>query len=453
MLKSCTATQLAQIDLLGKPVVVLPDGSRHLLTGKTAALVALTAIEGFPSCRRVAGMLWPDSSESLARNNLRTLRHRLTRRLGIELLDNGEQLGISLQAATLRSWNAEELVEALISGGAARCKLLADIDLLQLEDFQDWLAIARQRVSQQQLSTLEAAIVVAVSSGQSAQALDFARACVAVEPLSERLHRQLMQAHMVCGDRAAALAAYFACKKITFDNFGVAPDNSTVKLLQCIMEIDPCNHPVVPPQPSVVKSAPLNGHDQQLERLESALARGASMALHGDAGVGKTRLLNYFLHGKTVMNVGVNRAVGQGPYAALAQVLLVAQQTHILRLDQVHRRELVRVAPKAFPHDDASAASGSSASLHAALRHWTEMLRAKGVTLLAIDNLQCADVSSQCAFAALIQPMPGEVQTLPVLFSYRRGDIVSNLAAVINVERHHNRLEEVPLEPVITRWY
>lgn len=454
-LESLQTTQAAQIDLLGKPSVVLPDGSRHMLTGKTAALIALTVIEGFPSCRRVAGMLWPESSESLARNNLRTLRHRLTRRLGVDLLDNGEQLGISPRTAVVKSWNAEELAEALVSSGTARCTLLADIDLIQLEDFQAWLGSARQRFSQQQLSTLDTALAAAVSNGQGTFALNFARACVALEPLSERWHRQLMQTHMIYGDRAAALATYCACKKITFDNFGVAPDDCTVKLLKSITEDDTSEHPVVLPQPTATKLAPLNGHDQQLKRLESALARGASMALHGNAGVGKTRLLNYFSHGKTVMTVGVNAGIGKSPYAALAQVLLAAQQEHMLRLDQIHRRELVRVAPKAFPQDKPSVDSGcsSSASLHAALRHWTKMLRAKGVTLLAIDNLQYADVSSQCAFAALIQPMPDEAQTLPVIFSYRSGDIVNDLAAVISVERHHNRLEEVPLEPVVTRWY
>lgn len=447
------AAQAVQIDLLGKASVVLPDGGRHVLAGKTAALIALTVIEGFPSCRRVAGMLWPESSESLARNNLRTLRHRLTRRLGVELLDSGEHLGISPRTAIVKSWTAEELAEALISGGTARCTLLADIDLLQLEDFQDWLGRARQRFSQQQLSTLDTELSVAASNGHGPLAINFARACVALEPLSERWHRQLMQTHMIYGDRAAALAAYCACKKITFDNFGVAPDDCTVKLLKSITENDTPDHPVALPQPFATKLAPLNGHDQQLERLESALARGASMALHGDAGVGKTRLLNYFSHGKTVMTVGVNAGIGKSPYAALAQVLLAAQQEHMLRLDQIHRRELVRVAPKAFPQDKPSVASGSQESLHAALRHWTKMLLAKGVTLLAIDNLQYADVSSQCAFAALIQPMPDEVQALPVIFSYRSGDIVNDLAAVICAERQHNRLEEVPLEPVVTRWY
>ncbi len=265
--KSLPIAELAWIDLLGNPNVVLPDGSQHKLTGKTAALIALIAIEGAPSCQRVAGMLWPESPESLARNNLRTLRHRLTRRLGVELLDNGEQLSISLQAATSQPWNADELAAALIADGVERCTLLADINLLQLEQFQDWLMIARQRVTQQQLSTLDTALSVAMNNGQIAHALDYARACVVLEPLCERWHRQLMHTHMACGDRAAALAAYGACKKILLDNFGVTPDDRTLKLQLSIIGNELCDKPSGTAQLSTVESAVLTRRNLQLERL------------------------------------------------------------------------------------------------------------------------------------------------------------------------------------------
>lgn len=265
--KSFPIVDLAWIDLLGNPNVVLPDGSQHKLTGKTAALIALTAIEGAPSCQRVAGMLWPESSESLARNNLRTLRHRLTRRLGVELLENGEQLSISLQAATSQPWNADELAAALIADGAERCTLLADINLLQLQQFQDWLMIARQRVNQQQLSTLDTARAVALSNGQIARALDYARGCVVLEPLCERWHRQLMHTHMACGDRAAALAAFGACKKTLLDNFGVRPDDRTLKLQLSIIGNEHCDKPYGTAQFSTVESAALTIRNLQFERL------------------------------------------------------------------------------------------------------------------------------------------------------------------------------------------
>jgi DNA-binding SARP family transcriptional activator len=443
---AATSVDRALIDLLGQPCVTLSCGTRHALRGKAAALVALAAIERSPSCRRVASMLWPDSPEALARNNLRTLRHRLTRQLGVELLDSGEHLDIAAQAATPRALSADELVAELVAGGAARCRLLADVGLLELEQFQEWLAAAQHRVVQQQLAALDIALAAALGSGQHARAVGFARACVLLEPLSERWHRQLMHTQTACGDRAAALAAYEACKETLLDNLGATPDDLTRGLHLRILRSQHRDHPTGELAPAPVDTAALIERNAQLERLESAFARGLSMVLHGEAGVGKTRLLKHFSKGKAVLEVRVRAGNGQDPYSALAQVLLVGQQTHMLQLDRVHRIELARIAPQAFPDDEPSAATVSLARLREALRHWSEILRGKGVKLLSIDDLHYADARSQSAFAALIEPMTDESQTLPLILVYRRGEIASDLGEAIRLQRQHNRLEEVWIE-------
>lgn len=438
----------SRIDLLGQTGVTLASGPRYALAGKSAAMVALAAIEGSPSCRRVAGMLWPESPESLARNNLRTLRHRLARQLGVELLGSGENLSISSQAATVGALDADQLVTELAAGGASRCMLLADVGLLELEQFQEWLATARQRINRQQLEALDTALGAAMDSGQSARAIGFARACVMLEPLSERWHRQLMHTHTACGDRAAALAAYEACKATLLDNLGATPDDRTRSLHLRILRSQHRDHPTgeVAPAPAPVDSAALIERDAQLERLEAAFSRGLSMVLHGEAGVGKTRLRKHFSQGKPVLAVKLRAGAGQDPFSALAQVLLAAQQTHMLALERIHRIELARVAPQAFPDDQPSAATISMARLRDAVVHWSEMLRAKGVTLLCIDDLHYADARSQSAFAALIEPTPDPSRALPVLLSYRSGEIAGDLAEAIGLQRQHHRLEEIRLE-------
>jgi DNA-binding SARP family transcriptional activator len=438
-------SELALIRLLGQPGVTLSGGIVHALSGKSAALVALAAIEHSPSCRRVAGMLWPDSPARLARNNLRTLRHRLSRQLGVEVLDSGEQLSISSQAA-IQAFSADELVAELDAGGASSCRLLADVGLLELEQFQEWLSTAQQRVNQQQLAALEIALATAMGSGQRSRAIGFARACVVLEPLSERWHRRLMHTHTACGDRAAALAAYEACKETLLDNLGATPDDRTRGLHLNILKSQHSDGPTQEAAPAPVEAVQLIERDRQLERLELAFARGLPMVLHGEAGVGKTRLLKHFSHDKAVLAVTVRAGASQDPYSALAQVLLVAQQTHMLQLDRAYRIELARVAPQAFPDDEPSVASVSVTRLRDALRHWGEALRAKGVTLLSIDDLHYADARSQSAFAALIDLLPNASPPLPLILSYRRGEIAGDLNDAIGLQRQRHRLEEVQLD-------
>ena len=49
---TASPVQVARINLLGQTGVTLAGGVRHPLLGKSAALVALAAIERAPSCRR-----------------------------------------------------------------------------------------------------------------------------------------------------------------------------------------------------------------------------------------------------------------------------------------------------------------------------------------------------------------------------------------------------------------
>jgi DNA-binding SARP family transcriptional activator len=445
-LEAAPAVEPARINLLGQPGVTLSGGIRYALTGKSAALVALAAIERSPSCRRVAGMLWPDSPESLARNNLRTLRYRLTRQLGFELLSSGEVLSISSQVAILSASTADEIVAELAVGGASRCRLLADVGLLELEQFQEWLDTARRRVNQQQLAALETALNAATDSGERARAVGFARACVALEPLSERWHQQLMHTHTACGDRAAALAAYEDCKATLLDNLGAVPDDRTRGLHLRILKSQHYHDSAEPVAPTPIEAAKLIERDSQLERLELAFARGLPMVLHGEAGVGKTRLLYHFSNNRAVLAVCVRAGASHDPYSALAQLLLAAQQMYMLRLDRVHRIELSRVAPQAFPNDEPSIAPVSAVRLREALLHWRDLLRIKGVVLLALDDLHYADARSQSAFAALIEPAPQGSPALPMILSYRRGEIAGELGDAIVLQRQHNRLEEVGLE-------
>lgn len=62
------------------------------------------------------------------------------------------------------------------------------------------------------------------------------------------------------------------------------------------------------------------------------------MALYGGAGLGKTRSVSCLSQAKVVETVDLNAWVSQNPCAALVQVLLVAQQTHMFWLGHVHRK-------------------------------------------------------------------------------------------------------------------
>ena len=461
----------AQLALGARLHVTLPDGSTFESTGKAALLLAMTALEGPVERRRVAMLLWPDSPESQARNNLRTLVHRVNLRFGAELLVGADRVGIDPTQASVALQGTDALLAALDAGGPQACGLLAQagIEADKPEALIEWLEAARQRLRRQQLGALSEALAGALVQGNAASAIALARACVQLDPLSEQAHRQLMDTLARCGDRAAALAAYEDCKALLRRQLGVLPDTLTRTVQLRILQDEARNEtPLAAPEvvapalaapalalaasavaaPVATNSAamtPLGGAARyplvereavQAEVL-AALAQGRHVALQGEAGVGKTRLLRQLAeYGHSapsqVEQVSIRPGSRDEPYAALAQVLQELQPRRTPRVGVPEQVELARLAPLAFPEVRASQAGLSAPRLHAALRHWAGRLREAGVQRLVLDDVHYADAASQAAFAALLVAVDDAAQAPPtLLLAHRTDEIDAALAEAL----------------------
>ncbi len=406
-------------------------GAGFELTGKAAALVALAALDGQVERRRAALMLWPDSPEGQARNNLRTLAHRVNQRFGGELLKGTERLAIDAAQVRVVLQDSQALLSALRSGGPQACELLAAAGI-QAETsalLADWLDAARQRLRRLQLTELSAALTQARARQDAGQAIALARACVQLEPLSEHWHRQLMDTLAGCGDRAAALAAYEDCKALLRQQLGVLPDLQTrtvqLRILQGQAQMAEA------PQAVAAGLTPLGGaarfplveREAVLAEVRQALAQGQHVAVQGEAGVGKTRLLRQLAEQGQVEQLAIPPGAREESYAAVMQLLQELQPRHALKVGVPEQVELARLAPLAFPEVQPSQASLSRPRLHAALRHWLDQLARAGVQTLVVDDLHHADAASQAAFAALLAPGDDGAATRPtLLLAHRSGE-------------------------------
>ena len=428
--------------VVGARVQVQPhDAASFEASGKAALLLTLAALEGKAERRRAALLLWPDSPESQARNNLRTLVHRLNQRCGVELLLGAEQLSFDPARARVVTQDTEALLAALQAGGAAACELLAQagVEGHGSEALGAWLDAARQRWRRQQLAALSDALRGALVAGETSSAMALARACVQLEPLSEHWHRQLMDTLARCGDRAAALAAYEDCKQRLRQHLGVLPDEQT-RTVQLRLLQGQAQPAAAPPQSVAAGLSPLGGaarfplveREAVLAEARSALLRGQHVALQGEAGVGKTRLLRHLAELSEAEQVAIRPGVRDQPYAAIAQWLQEVQPRRALRIGQAEQAELARLAPHAFPGAQPAQAGLSVTLLHEALRHWTQQLHAAGVRCLVLDDLHHADAASQAALGALLVRPEGDAPPAPtLLLAHRSGEIGAALGEAL----------------------
>lgn len=212
--------------------IVLDDGQRApvRLRDRAALLMALLAIEGPRHRQAIAALLWPDSVTSLARNNLRTLLHRLVRRHGLPLFTEGEVLALNLNVVQVHHETADELAERVVLLGAERCALLPDLLVDTVAEADAWLGAARQRHREAQLRLLSLAMTQAERLGNHKRRVALACAKVLLDQTSEVAYRELMQAHRDNGDRGAALATYERCRIALLDTLGVLPERQTQDL-------------------------------------------------------------------------------------------------------------------------------------------------------------------------------------------------------------------------------
>jgi DNA-binding SARP family transcriptional activator len=220
--------------LLGGFAVEGPDGSVPLPTS-AQRVVAYLALQDGPVRRpRLAGVLWPDTSDLQARANLRSALWR-TRRLAplIGADDSALALssGIDVDTRWLRD-RAEDAVMARIRGTPGGVAF--DMELLP-DWYEDWVIAERERLRQILLRTLGGLVPRLLARGRTAEAIDVGLHAVRLEPLCETSHQALISAYLAAGDRASALRQFDEHTTLLRDELGLPPADATVALVRHLL--------------------------------------------------------------------------------------------------------------------------------------------------------------------------------------------------------------------------
>ena len=408
------------IHLLGEAEVsfegrLLPD----LTTPRIQRMLALLALGPGARLRRdrVACQLWPNSTDPQARTNLRKLLHDLRRPFPKpdDFLEvGGQTIG----------WNPDGLVwvdvvafiDALSRGDVAAAVRHYGGDLLPA-CYDDWLTAERERLRSLAIDALTGLALEANEEGRDDAAVDHARHLLRIDALHEPAYRVLMEALARRGDRSEALRTYHRCVDVLEQELGVGPDPATVEAYNRLRA------------PSLARKAtsdtqsgsPLVGRDAEWRRVHatwSAAAQGAAQFLlvSGEAGVGKTRLVEELAEWATAEGCGVARtrayeAAGGLPWGPVADWLRSdVVRAGLERLDGVWLTELARLLPElrsdrpGLPETPSTADAGQRQQLLDAVRRG--LLACGRPLLLVIDDLQWCDPDTLELCAFLLQTSP-----------------------------------------------
>jgi predicted ATPase/DNA-binding SARP family transcriptional activator len=316
--------------LLGPPRVELDGRLVHIGRRKALALLAYLVVTGprpgAQGHRRdsLATLLWPEHDQSRARAELRRTLSVLRTTLGGEwFVTDRETIGLNPGASPwldverfhhlLHTWQGHghpetELCPRCLSPLTEAVELyrgdfLTGFTLRDSRDFDDWQFFQTQGLRDELAGALERLAHAHSAQAEFDQAIDYARRWVALDPLHEPAHRQLMRLYAQAGQRAAALRQYGECERLLKEELGLPPERETAQLYQAIQEKreppEPVDRaaPVSPPAPLrphnlPAQVTPLVGREALLAGIAARLQDPACrlLTLVGPGGSGKTRL-------------------------------------------------------------------------------------------------------------------------------------------------------------------
>lgn len=220
-----------------------------------ALLVYLATHPGQHDRGRLAGMFWGELPEEQARRNLRRALFGLRARFGPALLE-GDRLAIGLsrqvpcqvdlltfeaemeQAGRCRRSQSSAAAIRHLEAAIALYKgdFLADFELPDCLEFTDWVLLRRAGLQERAMEALDCLADYWMQRGEYERGLRYARQQLTLEPWWEEAHRRVMTLLALSGQRSAALAQYYQCRRTLRANLDILPDEQTQALYRRIIQ-------------------------------------------------------------------------------------------------------------------------------------------------------------------------------------------------------------------------
>jgi DNA-binding SARP family transcriptional activator len=222
-----------RLSLLGGWQLVYKGVTLHL-PASGQRLLAFLCLHGRSSRSRLAGTLWPESSERHAYGSLRSALWRIHKSGAGLLVADGDQLVLDASVdADVRDLLQE--IRGLLDGGAPPRESGVPRYLLEGELlpgwYDDWVLFERERLRQLRLHALEELALSLAGEGRFAAAVEAALAAVRTEPLRESAHRVVVRVHLAEGNVTEALRQYEVCRRLFATELGLEPSALLTDLL------------------------------------------------------------------------------------------------------------------------------------------------------------------------------------------------------------------------------
>jgi DNA-binding SARP family transcriptional activator len=248
---------MLEIKLFGAGQAILDDiqvaGFPHQQAAQLLCYLLLNRNRPQPR-ERLAAVFWGQHSSSTARKYLRNALWRLGQLVSGTASDLQDYLTITDTAIAFKPERTYWLDVEDFEKHTAGCKSIAGsrltaeqaqgletaVSLYQgdlLESvYEDWTLYERERLRLLYISSLNKLMIYYGTHEKPEQGLVHGENILALDPVREKIHRQMMWLYWLQGDRSAALAQFNRCKQILREELGIRPMRATQNLYAAIIK-------------------------------------------------------------------------------------------------------------------------------------------------------------------------------------------------------------------------
>jgi DNA-binding SARP family transcriptional activator/predicted ATPase len=328
---------MLEVRLLGQFDVRL-DGKPVAIPSRSAqSLFAYLILNAGTAHRRekLAGLLWPETTEEKARDNLRHALWRLRKALAAAYPGARQYILTDEISIAFDAQSGYWLDTSILECGASEHATAADlIGLLALYHgdllpgfYDDWVILEREQLQALFEQETHRLLAILVNEQRWADVLDWGERWIAFGHTPEPAYRALMVAHNAQGDLPKVVAAFERCRQALHDTLGVEPSEQTRALFNQLSRgetiprtarrderiSDQARQVAAGQSPSTlslplflttshapsVAAVPFVARERELDQLNkylsAALAGQGQLALvSGESGSGKTLLAHEF---------------------------------------------------------------------------------------------------------------------------------------------------------------
>lgn len=320
-----------KLNLLGEVYIELGDTRIILPFKKAEAIVFYLALEGPRSKEKIKNLFWGDKDERQASGNMRNVIYLLRKHLPNNFsVDHG--------SLVLRDYITD--VDELCSSFDTSIPLsifeepLYGFEFLEIQDFNEWLIYTRRQIKDRIISWLKARSLAFFNRKMDDARIDSLLAILKIDYFDEEAVIEIMKIHTLHGQTAKALSIYKEFYERLQNETGALPGSELQRFAEELSI----------KTPSIGESHEyfFCGREKEVRRiLDSVMYRKGSIQIHfiyGEAGVGKTALINHVMRLMNSNNAIVFRAspipVGE-KFAYSAWDNIVAQMVNLLKQNQI----------------------------------------------------------------------------------------------------------------------